>query len=234
MPDISKITLPSGTVYNLKDAQARSDIADLQSAISGGVTFIGETTTTLSDGSTTNPIVINGQNVTATKGDLVVSGSKEYVFDGTKWIELGDLSALGDLAWKDSASGSYTPAGTVSQPTFTGDPMNSSGNFTPAGSVSKPDVDVTPTSQNVTPFGSAGTLPVFTASVSGENLTLGFNAGTLPSGGTPVSVVVGVAAELHETPTFTGTQGAVSVSGTPSGTVSQPTFSGASGTVNVS
>ena len=27
MADISKITLPSGSVYNIKDAQAREDIA---------------------------------------------------------------------------------------------------------------------------------------------------------------------------------------------------------------
>ena len=122
MPDISQITAVNGTTYNLKDAQARQDIADIREAISGGVVFIGETSTELTDGATTNPITINGSSVTAVQGNLVVYSNKEFVFDGTHWIEMGDLTALGDLAWKDSASGNFTPAGTVSQPTFTGTP----------------------------------------------------------------------------------------------------------------
>ena len=32
MADISKITLPSGTSYDIKDATARSDIADIKSS----------------------------------------------------------------------------------------------------------------------------------------------------------------------------------------------------------
>ena len=109
MADISKLTLPSGTTYNIKDAKAREDIASIEQSIAGGVSFIGETTTAISDGSTTNPIVINGNNHNAISGNLVVYGSKEFVFDGTKWIEFGDLGTLKALAFKDSASGSYTP-----------------------------------------------------------------------------------------------------------------------------
>lgn len=135
MADISKITLLNGTTYDLKDAKARDDIAAIQSAIAGGVTFMGETTTALTDGATITSITINSKTVTAVKGYLVVYNSKEFVFDGSKWIEMGDLSVLGALAYKDSASGSYTPAGSVSQPTFTGNETTSTGNFTPAGSV---------------------------------------------------------------------------------------------------
>ena len=58
-PTISKITLPSGTTYDIKDAKARSDIASIEQAIAGGVTFMGETTTPLTDGSTTSVIGIN-------------------------------------------------------------------------------------------------------------------------------------------------------------------------------
>lgn len=135
MADISKITLLNGTTYNIKDAQARDDISAIQSAIAGGVTFMGETTTALTDGATTTSITINSKSVTAVKGYLVVYNSKEFVFDGTKWIEMGDLSLIGDLGWKDSASASYTPAGSVSTPTFEGEGMVSTGSFTPAGSV---------------------------------------------------------------------------------------------------
>lgn len=136
MADISQITLLNGTTYNLKDTQARADIAAIQAAISGGVTFMGETTTELTDGSTASSIVINGSTITAVKGYLVVHSGKEFVFDGTKWIEMGDLSLIGDLGWKDSATGTYTPAGTVTQPTFTGDETTFTGKFTPDGSVS--------------------------------------------------------------------------------------------------
>jgi len=44
-PFISQITLPSGTTYDIKDTQARSDISALSSAIEGGVHYIGKTTT---------------------------------------------------------------------------------------------------------------------------------------------------------------------------------------------
>ena len=54
--------------------------------------YHGVTTTALTDGATTNPIVINGANHTATTGCVVFYGSKEFVFNGSKWYELGDGS----------------------------------------------------------------------------------------------------------------------------------------------
>lgn len=166
MADISKITLPNGSVYNIKDAYARQEIENIQTAISGGVMFMGETTTALSDGATTSTITINGNSVAAVKGYLVVYNSKELVFDGTKWIELGDLSLIGDLGWKDSASTEYTPAGTVSKPTFTGTPANvtftisedANGNYEPKGTVSTPSFTGSNSTFNgkFTPSGSVG------------------------------------------------------------------------------
>lgn len=310
MADISKITLPTGSTYNLKDQQARNDIAAIQGAISGGVTFMGETSTALTDGSTATSIVINSATITAVKGYLVVYNSKEFVFDGTKWIELGDLSLIGDLGWKDSATGEYTPAGTVSQPTFsgtqsavtitaadntngnyqpkgtvsqptfTGSSTTSSGKFTPSGSVTvttnattNKTATVAPASSGTatyTPAGSVaaptisvatagttttvnsitavGTLPTLTTTVANETLTIGFDQGTLPTKGdnqtvktgdasysasapaftgTGVRLVTGnIAVPNTYTASFTGTEDDVSVTGTPSGTVSQPTFTG--------
>lgn len=142
MADISKITLPSGNTYDIKDATARNLIQNL----AGFTKFLGVTTTALVDGATTNPVVINGDSVTADTGSIVTYGSQEFIFNGTAWQAFGDLSALGDLAYKDTASGSYTPAGTVSQPTFTGGAdsvtitvqTDANGNYTPAGTVSQP------------------------------------------------------------------------------------------------
>ena len=305
MADISKITLPTGSTYNLKDKQARDDIAAIQGAISGGVTFMGETSTALTDGSTATSIVINSATITAVKGYLVVYNSKEFIFDGTKWVELGDLSLIGDLGWKDSASATYTPAGTVSKPTFTGTSSNvtitatdnTSGNYQPKGTVSQPtftgssstftgtitphgSIDLTTTNKTATvskassgtatytPEGTVaaptisvqtagstttvnsitevGTLPTLTTTVANETLTIGFDQGTLPTKGANQTVKTGDAAYQATAPaftgtgvrlvtgniavptsaSFTGTEEDVSVSGTPSGTVSQPTFTG--------
>lgn len=135
MPEISKITLPSGTTYDIKDAQAREDIEALQGIAAGGIQLVGKTTTAISDGSTTSTIVVNSANHNAIKGDLVFYESKEFVWDGSKWLEFGDMGSLGALAYKDSASMNYTPAGSVSQPTFTGTSLTSTGSFTPAGGV---------------------------------------------------------------------------------------------------
>lgn len=100
MPDISKITLPSGNTYDIKDAVARDAIA----ALEGGSYFLGVTTTALTDQATTNPITVGGQSVTAKNGNIVVYDSAEFVFNGTKWFEFGDLSTLGALAYKDTVS----------------------------------------------------------------------------------------------------------------------------------
>ncbi|MBR2246055.1 MAG: hypothetical protein IJ880_03365 [Bacilli bacterium] len=56
--------------------------------------WIGVTTTALSDGSTTNPITIDGKSVTAVAGDTASYNSKEFVFNGTIWQEFGDLDSL--------------------------------------------------------------------------------------------------------------------------------------------
>lgn len=305
MAEISKITLPSGSVYDIKDTQARADIAAIQTAIAGGVTFMGATTTALVDGSTATSISINGNSVTAVKGYLVVYQNKEFIFDGTKWLEFGDLGAFKALAYKDTASATYTPAGSVSKPTFTGSSSavtitaadNTNGNYQPKGTVSKPtftgssttstgkftpegSVEFTNTNKTATvskassgtatytPEGNVaaptisvatagatttvnsitdvGTLPSLTTTVTDENLTLGWSAGTLPTKGANTTVKTGDAAYSASAPkftgtgarlvtgnisvpssaSFTGTEGDVSVTGTPSGEVSQPTFTG--------
>lgn len=264
MADISKIVGINGTSYDLKDATARSDIEELRNALTGGVNFIGETTTALTDGATTNPITINSKSVTAKAGNLVAYNNKEFVFDGSKWIELGDLSTLGTLAYKDSATGSFTPSGSVSQPTFTGESMTSTGNFTPAGSVtiskgngtanytpegsvSAPTISVATagTTDTVYSITDVGTLPTLSMTVADETMTFSFSQGTLPTKGNAQTVKTGDAAYEATAPSFTGTgaelkaafsgtQGNVSVSGTPEGTVSTPSFTGTSGSVSVS
>ena len=259
MADISKITLPSGTTYDIKDATARSNIA----ALSGALTFLGTTTTALTDGATTSPITIGDSSVTPKAGNVVIYGNSEFVWSAaeSKWREFGSTGSLKALAFKDSASDSYTPAGTVSQPMFTATKTTIPSSFTPAGTVaiskftgtahytpaatvSAPTVTVTPNTTSVKPFGSAGTLPSFTASVSGETLSLSFSAGNLPSAGTAVTVATGSKSGTASAPKFTGTgvelkaeftgtAGTATAEYTPAGTVSKPTFTGTNKTITV-
>lgn len=52
--------------------------------------YHGITTTALSDGATTNPIIIDGKSHTAEVGCVVFSDHKEFVWNGSKWELLGD------------------------------------------------------------------------------------------------------------------------------------------------
>ena len=140
---------------------------------SGGGT-IYRTTTALTDGATTNPITVDGEPVTVKSGDFAIYSKAEFVFDGTQWDELGDTSGFGDLAYKDSASGT----------------ANVSVTGTTDGSVT-----INPTKETIYSTTNKGTLPAFTYNSTTEELT--FNAGTLPST-TAKSVVT------NATATFTG------------------------------
>lgn len=57
--------------------------------LSGAMRFIGSTTTAISEGSTTNPITINGASVTAINGNVVLYNHVEFIWVGS-WEKLGD------------------------------------------------------------------------------------------------------------------------------------------------
>ena len=160
---LSKITIPvdvDGTItnveYTLKDAEARQLIENLGHAIY----WIGVTTTALTDGDATNPITVGGESKIANLGGMASYSGSEFVWNGSAWQELGKNN-FGALAFKSSASGSYTPAGSVA--------------------ITKGTDITTP----ITPIATVGSLPSWT--VSGETAT--FNPGTLPTKGTAVSAV---------------------------------------------
>lgn len=152
MAEISKIKLPSGTEYDIKDSVARAAIE----AITGGaaVVFIGVSSTVITDGGTQVP-TISGSDIDSISdlraGDIVFykaanEPNKEFIWDGSKWQMFDAAGTLGALAYKDSVTATYTPAGTVSQPTFTGNQSNvtitatdnTNGNYQPKGTVSQP------------------------------------------------------------------------------------------------
>ena len=234
--ELSKIKLPSGTEYTLKDSQARTDIANIKTSITQAMHFIGVTTTALSDGATTSPIKIDNVDVTPAQGDVVIYGTtgangaapKEYVWNGTKWSELGSTGSLKSLAFKDSASGKVTPTGSVSS-TFTGSSStvtittadNTSGNYQPKGTVTvstnattNKTATVSPVSGTVT-YTPAGTIntPVFTGTAATINSTGKFT----PAGSVALT-------NTNKTATVSAdTSGDVTY--TPEGTVAAPAIS---------
>ena len=108
---ISKVAVGSDQ-YELRDLDAQSRIEALESYTD----YLGVTTTELTDGASTNPITIGGESVTAKKGNIANYGAKEFIYNGTIWQEFGDLSALGALAYEDSAE----VTGTAAAQAFTG------------------------------------------------------------------------------------------------------------------
>ena len=189
MANIKNITT-GGTTYEVQDTGARTLIAALQ----GSTNFVGVTTSNISDGSTANPIVVNGDNVTAVVGDIVSKGSTEFIFDGAQWLEFGDKSALGDLAYEDEVEAT----------------------FRPAGEIDNPNITVTTTTGSVNSVTNVGTLPdlqwpTYTYNADTETLTIGagsFDAGAKPTIGT-VTTASAVSAELADDFEFTGTEATV-------------------------
>ena len=88
-PTITTVTLPDGTLYYLKDKEAREYIEDIYDKITTATHWLGVTTTSLHDGATTNPITIGGESVTAVSGDIAQFSGAEFIFNGTAWQELG-------------------------------------------------------------------------------------------------------------------------------------------------
>ena len=184
-PLVSQIVIDvngTPTTYDIKDAYARQLISDLGDA----VYWIGVTTTELVDDVTTSAVItVGGDSVTAKTGGMAQYNGEEFIYNGTKWQSVGKNN-FGSLAFKNSASGSFTPQGSVAAPTIsvTGDSTGTVNSIT-----------------------NVGTLPSFT--VSGEVLT--FNAGTLPTKGSDQTVVTNTGTISASAPAFTGTAGTVTV-----------------------
>ena len=228
MPDISKIKLLSGNVYNIKDEEARRLIAQGISLVKVsnasdtpyGVTWDDDGTTitgTLVASADTKGKFYLVPAVTADNKDIFA----EYVtVEGASstysWEKFGttdiDLSSLGDLAYKDTASGNFTPQGSVSAPTVTVTPSSTTkyvaSSADGGGSVSQGSP-------------ASCSMPVLSTTVENEVLEIGWTDGSFTPN-TPTSVtlptfasqdiVTGIQEASASAPTFTGTQSSVTVS----------------------
>lgn len=217
--------------------------------------FIGTTTTSLTDGATTNPITIGGSSVTVVSGNVVIlSGTdQEFLWTGSAWEEFGNAS--GHSVKGHTHTVTHKPAGSVSQPTFTGTAVTSGANsgtnqtvslnthkhsVTAAGTVSQP----TFTGSSVTSGANSGNVVAnITTSIANRCFTF-----TIDSSTTHTHAVT--AAGTVSKPTFTGSAvtsvapadtygtsvapGGHTHSVTAAGTVSKPTFTGTSATLTTS
>ena len=213
-PYLDHITLPSGSVYALRDARidtlnnmfhVSTTAADTPKGVTltpaSGSAIIGtlEPDGTWTEGSGTSAQTFSAKDyifLVRSPNDTETGTGKdtydEYVsvYSGSsyQWEELGstDLHITG-------LKGAYTPAGTVSQPTFNGKAATIKVGITPAGTVSQP--------------------------------TFIGKAVTISAKGTPSGTV--------SQPTFSGTPATLKGGITPGGSVSQPSFSGTPATIEI-
>ena len=75
----------------------RADIASINTAIAGGVHFVGVTGFDPADNPTVGEFPLGDESYAAATGDIIVYQEKEFIWDGTRWIELGDLTRVGTV-----------------------------------------------------------------------------------------------------------------------------------------
>ena len=195
MPDIKKITLPSGTTYDLRDSR-------VDSIISQGTRWVGVTTTELYDGATASTIMIAGESHTAEIGDIAGytptgKPQEEFIYNGTTWQEFGSTGSLKALAFKDSVAVTTAVPATYTT-TFTGKSKSVSVSGTTTGSVTETKSAVTVSKAST---GTATYTPQ------------GSNAASSVSGSCSV------------TPSGSISTGTGTANYTPAGSVSTPTIS---------
>lgn len=259
MADISTITLPSGTTYNIKDAWARTQIQ----AITGGsaIVFKGVSSTALTDGGNENPTVDGTVTTAKSTGDLYFYQQEEFIYgDDSEWHSLGSpMETLGALAYYDAVgvkydkttsvtsiftgtagdvtittaannSGNYTPSGTITGGTFTGSNTTFTGSYTPGGTVSTPTI-------NVATAGSTTTIKNPTKATVTKTVAAATPSSTVANEVTYYSVA-NENLTLYKIGYTTGdsiTTSDVTVkTGDASYNATQPSFTGASTTVSVS
>lgn len=226
MADISKITLPNGTTYNLKDEVARA-------GASAGLTITVVDTLPSASASTMGAIYLVKDSTHTGANDVYDEYVTVSVNDAYSWEKLGntdiDLSKYCKAAHihnftAPAQSIAYTPEGTVTAPSVTVAAKDTAGETATIYSMSSAGNVTTGKAATFT-AGSfdAGTLPAWTASVAGETLSFAWSAGTLPSHGkdafttnTPTAVTLPTRTQINVTatasaPTFTGKSASIDV-----------------------
>ena len=182
----------------------------------GGITYRGVTTTELTDGCSTVPIIIDGEFVYPNKGDCVFYNGSEFIWNGSIWQKNGSSQELGDLAYKDSASGTISDFVTGVNSTFQGDGITATSEYTPQGNIT----DVSLSKVTIGSLRNAGTLPSCTfPSFNVVDTKIVVTEGDFDPGTLPTLDSVQVATDVATQPTFEGLPGVVDIEGVPTGTI---------------
>lgn len=119
-----------------------SEFKAVWSSITGGIHYRGYTTSSLYDGSTTNPIIIGGSAVTVVAGDLVVEDPAAYatntaynkgeyvIYDNKIYNVLESITAVANTDWSDM---SVRVAATKPEFLWSGSVWNEIGSLNPGG-----------------------------------------------------------------------------------------------------
>jgi len=176
---------------HIKDAEARQSIADIQSAITGAMHYIGVSTTKIEDGdgAAKGPWTIDGVEYIASgtptsgqkllsSGDVAIYGELEFVWSATasKWKEFGSTGSLKSLAFKDASD--IETGGSTSKKLATTSITGTNGTET-VSKVTKSEKKLGKTSVGSASGWSDGDLPSMTYDANTEKLT--FTAGSKPA-----------------------------------------------------
>ena len=77
--------------------------------------FLGTTTTNVVTNANTGTITVDSKSVTAVKGDVVLYSGREFVWNGSKWVELGDEGSHVLKTRNVGTTGGLTGGGTLEQ-----------------------------------------------------------------------------------------------------------------------
>lgn len=204
MPYISKIQLPTGTSYDIKDQEARDLIAELMNYTH----YLGVTTTAINDDDTAGNIVIGSvtwtkgatyseENHVYTTGCIVTANTAtsytqdEFICNSDgKWQRFGNLGALGALAYKNSAI--------TNKDVITGIGSSAITYAYDISSITDPTITITPTSANINVNVPSGT---WLTDVS-YSKAIGFSYAKA-TGGT-YTAITGATVTVDSSATFTG------------------------------
>ena len=203
MSDISKITLPSGNTYNIKDAVAREAIAKLQNienilSVDAATTPYGITWLD-NESEVVGTLVADANTIKKKKKKKKSSNDDideydEYltlkIGNNYEWEKIGstktDLGNLGNLAYKSSASASYQPAGEINDLNLIGTESsinlsinnNINGNYQPTGSIGQPEFQGS-TSTFSGSISPTGTIGIQIASTQNKTAAVSSTTGTV-------------------------------------------------------
>ena len=108
-----KVRLLDGSVAEVRDAFAREKLV-------GVIKYLGVTSTSISDGSANPNVVIDGETIDVSNGNIVVYGTREFIYLDAdhKWHEFGHDTTYSNLTFEQIQSGINTEGRVISAKVF--------------------------------------------------------------------------------------------------------------------